>query len=142
MEQSSGELIERPKFLERRQAELQRTNRRLGSLTGALLLMSGALLVMGQTGTSQPQSLEAEQFVLRGSDGKVRGTMGITPDGAVGFSLADVRGQTRITLDVEAQRLTRLGFLRFPGQIARHFRSRPDRDTGLGTVRCQRQIAL
>jgi hypothetical protein len=78
MEQSSGELIERLKFLERKQVELQRTNRKLGSLTGALLLISGALLVMAQTGAREPQRLEAEQFVLRGSDGKVRGTMGIT----------------------------------------------------------------
>ena len=99
MEQSSAELIERLKCLERKQADLQRTNRRLGSVMGALLLMTGALVLMGQTGR-QPQSLDAEQFVLLGPDGKVRGAMGITPDGAVGLNLDDVKGQTRITLDV------------------------------------------
>src|ERR1700676_1164204 len=62
MEQSSGEVIERLRCLERRQAELQRSNRRLGSVTGALLLITGALVLMGQTGTRQPQSWEAEQF--------------------------------------------------------------------------------
>src|ERR1700732_4466707 len=98
MEQSSGELIERLRCLERRQAELQRANRRLGSVTGALLLMTGALVLMGPTVTRQPQILEAEQFVLRGSDGKVRGAMGTAPDGAVGLNLADIKGQTRITL--------------------------------------------
>jgi hypothetical protein len=102
MEQSSGELMERLKRLEHKQADLQRTNRRLGSVTGMLLLVSGAMALMGQTGTKQPQSLEAEQFVLRGNDGKVRGAMGITSDGAVGLNLADVKGQTRITLDVAA----------------------------------------
>ena len=132
MEQSSGELIERVKFLERRQAELQRTNRKLGSLTGALLLVSSALLVMAQTGTRQPQSLEAEQFILRGSDGKVRGTMGITPDGAVGFSLADVRGKTRITLDVEAHGSPGLDFYDSQGKLRATFALGPTGTPGLG----------
>jgi hypothetical protein len=132
MEQSSAELIERLKSLERRQAELQRTNRRLGSLAGALLLMTGALVVMAPTGTSQPQSLEAGQFVLRGSDGKVRGTMGITPDGAVGFSLADVSGQTRITLDVEAHSSPGLDFYDSQGKLRATFALGPSGTPGLG----------
>jgi hypothetical protein len=86
MEQSQAELTERLKCLERRQADLQRTNRRLGSITGALLLMTGAMLLMGQTTSRQPQSVEAEQFVLLGSDGKARGAMGITPEGSVGLN--------------------------------------------------------
>src|SRR5882724_3810393 len=53
MEQSSAALIEHLKRLERRQAELQRTNRRLGSVIGAIVLITGALVLMGQT--SQPQ---------------------------------------------------------------------------------------
>ena len=100
MEQSQAELTERLKCLERKQADLQRTNRRLGSITGALMLITGAMLLMGQTTSRQPQSVEAEQFVLLGSDGKVRGAMGITPEGSVGLNLNDVKGQTRITLDV------------------------------------------
>ena len=132
MEQSSGELIERLKFLERRQAELRRINRRLGSLAGALLLLSGALLVMAQTGTRQPQSLEAEQCVLRGSDGKVRGTMGITPDGAVGFSLADVKGQTRITLDVESHGSPGLDFYDSQGRLRATLALGPTGTPGFG----------
>src|SRR6202022_4228667 len=97
MEQSSGDLIERLNCMERRQAQLQCANRRLGSATGALLLITGAVVLMGLTRIRQ--SLEAEQFVLRTSDGKVRGAMGVTPDGAVGLNLADIKGQTRITLD-------------------------------------------
>jgi hypothetical protein len=121
MEQSSGELMERLKCLERKQADLQRTNRRLGSVTGALLLVSGALALMGQTGTRQPQSLEAEQFVLRGSDGRVRGAMGIAPDGAVGLNLADVKGQTRITLDVAADGSPGLDFYDSQGKLRATF---------------------
>jgi len=140
MEQSSGELIERLKSLERRQVQLQRANRRLGSVTGAMLLVTGAVVLMGLTGP-QPRSLEAEQFVLRASDGKVRGAMGITPDGAVGLNLADDKGQTRITLDLAANGAPGLDFLRFRGQIARHIRSGYEWHARLGTVRCERQIA-
>src|SRR5258705_7323946 len=100
MEQSSAKLIERLEYLERRQAELRRTNRRLGSVMGAMLLLTGALILMGQTATTQPQSLQAEEFVLRGRDGKVRGAMGITPDGAVGLNLADIKRHTRSNLAV------------------------------------------
>ncbi|HWN57875.1 MAG TPA: hypothetical protein VNO74_07225 [Methylomirabilota bacterium] len=99
MEQSQAALVEHLKRLERKQAELQRTNRRLGSVIGAIILVTGALVLMGQT--SQPQTLEATEFVLRGSDGKVRGAMGVLPDGAMRLNLTDVKGQTRITLDVE-----------------------------------------
>jgi hypothetical protein len=132
MEQSSGELIERLKCLERRQTELQRSNRRLGSLTGALLFMTGALVLMAQTGTRQPQSLEAEQFVLRGSDGKVRGAMGITPDGAVGLNLADVKGQTRITLDVAADGSPGLDFYDPQAKLRATFALGPTGTPGLG----------
>jgi len=64
MEQSQAALVEHLKRLERKQAELQRTNRRLGSVIGAIILVTGALVLMGQT--SQPQTLEATEFVLRG----------------------------------------------------------------------------
>ena len=113
--------MERLKCLERKQADLQRTNRRLGSGTGALLLVTGALALMGQTGTRQPPRLEAEQFVLRGSDGKVRGAMGITPDGAVGVNLADVKGRTRITLDVAADGSPGLDFYDPQGKLRATF---------------------
>jgi hypothetical protein len=132
MEQSSAELIERVKCLERKQAQLQHTNRRLGSVMGAVLLMTGGLLVMGQTGTRQPQSLEAEQFVLRSSDGKVRGTIGIIPDGAVGLNLADVKGQTRITLDVAADGSPGLDFYDPQGKLGATFALGPTGTPGLG----------
>ncbi len=132
MEQSSAELIDRLNCLERRQAELQRTNRRLGSLTGAMLLMTGALVLMGQTATRQPQSLEAEQFVLRSSDGKVRGAMGITPDGAVGLNLNDLKGQSRITLDVATDGSPGMDFYDPEGKLRATFALGPTGTPGLG----------
>jgi len=115
MEQSSAALLEHLKRLERRQAELQRTNRRLGSAIGAIILITGALVLMGQT--AQPQSIEATEFVLRGSDGKVRGALGVLPDGAVGLNLTDVKGQTRITLDVEPDGSPGLDFYDLQGKL-------------------------
>jgi hypothetical protein len=132
MDQLSGDLIERLKRLEHKQAELQRTNRRLGSFAGAMLFMSGALLLMGQTGTKQPQTLEAEQFVLRSIDGKVRGAIGITPDGAVGLNLDDAKGRTRITLDVSADGSPGLDFYDSQGKLGATFALGPTGTPGLG----------
>ena len=96
-----GELIERITRLEQQQAELRRANRLLRLATGALLLFAGAGVLMAQmSGPAQNQSLEAEQFVLRDSAGKVRGAMGIGENGTVGISLNDAKGQSRITIDI------------------------------------------
>jgi hypothetical protein len=132
MEQFSGDLIERLRGLERKQAELQRTNRRLGLVAAALLLITGGLVLMGQTNRRQPQTLEAEQFVLRSSDGKVRGAIGITPDGAVGLNLADIKGQTRITLDVAADGSPGLDFYDPQGKLGATFALGPTGTPGLG----------
>jgi hypothetical protein len=121
MEQSSGDLIERLKRLERKQAQLQRTNRRLGSAAGGLLLLTGALALMGQTATRQSRTLEAGQFILRDSDGTVRGAMGINPDGAVGLNLVDAKGHTRITLDISADGSPGLDFYDSQGKLGATF---------------------
>src|SRR6202158_1010443 len=115
IEQSSAALIEHLKRLERRQAELQRTKRRIGSAIGAIMLITSALVLMGLT--SKPQTLQATEFVLRGSDGKVRGAMGVLPDGAVGLNLTDVKGQTRFTLDVEPDGTPGLDFYDPQGKL-------------------------
>jgi hypothetical protein len=87
MEQSTGELIGRLSRLELEQAKLQRSNKRLRLMTGALMLLCGALVTMAQTNSTVPETLEAQQFVLRDSGGNVRGAMGVTSDGAVGLNL-------------------------------------------------------
>jgi len=130
MEQSSANLTERLKCLELKQAELQRTNRRLGSVAGALLILTGSLVLMGQT--RQPQSLDAEQFVLRSSDGKVRGAFGITPDGSVGLNLTDAKGETRITLDVSADGSPGLDFYDPQGKLRATVALGPTGTPGMG----------
>jgi hypothetical protein len=132
MDQLSTDLIERLKRLESKQAELQRTIRRLGSAAGALLLLTGALALMAQTASRQPQSLEAEQFILRDRDGTERGAMGITPDGAAGLNLVDAKGHTRITLDISADGSPGLDFYDSQGRLGATFALGPTGTPGLG----------
>ena len=99
MDQSTGELIERLSRLESQQAKLQRSNKHLRMMTGAMLLLCGALFTMAQTSTVT-DTVEAQQFLLRDSNGKLRGSMGVLSDGAVGLNLSDPNGRTRVTLDL------------------------------------------
>jgi hypothetical protein len=100
MEQSTTELIERLSRLERQQAGLQRSNKHLRMMTGAMVLLCGALFTMAETNSAVPETLEAQQFLLRDGSGKLRGAMGVLSDGAVGLNLSDSNGRTRVTVDL------------------------------------------
>ncbi len=102
MEQSTGELLERLSRLEIQQARLQRSNRFLRMIMGGLVLLCGALFTMAETSSTVPDTLEAQQFLLRDSSGKLRAAMGVTSDGAVGINLDDGTGRTRLTVDLAA----------------------------------------
>jgi hypothetical protein len=102
MEQSTGELIERLSRLEIQQSKLQRSNKQLRMFVGGLMLLCGALLTMAQTSSTVPDTLEAQQFLLRDNSGKLRAAMGVTSDGAVGINLDDPTGHTRLTVDLDA----------------------------------------
>jgi hypothetical protein len=99
MHQSTGELIDRLSKLESQQAKLQRSNKHLRMMTGAMLLLCGALFTMAETSTVT-DTVEAQQFLLRDSSGKLRGSMGVLSDGAVGLNLSDPTGRTRVTIDL------------------------------------------
>jgi|SRR5215469_4825979 len=101
MERSTGELIERLSRLEGQQAKLQRSNKYLRMIVGGLVLLCGALLTMAETSSTVPDTLEAQQFILRDSSGKLRAAMGVTSDGAVGINLDDGGGHTRLTIDLD-----------------------------------------
>src|SRR5258708_33544609 len=100
MDQSRGQMIERLSQLELQQAKLQRSNKHLRMMTGALMLLCGALFTMAETSSVVPDTLEAQQFLLRDSSGKLRGSMGVLSDGAVGFNLEDTSGRTRVAVDL------------------------------------------
>lgn len=102
MECSTDEFGGRLGRLELKLAGLQRSNRRMRLMIGALLLTGGALFTMAQSSSGVSESLEARQFVLRDSTGRVRAALGTSPDGAVGLNLDDANGHTAVTLDVEA----------------------------------------
>lgn len=89
--------------LEWKIAELERCNRRLRHALAALLLCGGALIVMAQAGSGTSESVEARQFVLRDSSGRVRAALGSNPDGAVGLNLDDANGRTLATLVVDGK---------------------------------------
>ena len=100
MDQSTGDLIKRLSRLEMQQARLQRSNKHLRMMTGAMVLLCGALFTMAETSSPVQDTVEAQQFLLRDSSGKLRGSMGVLSDGAVGLNLSDPSGRTRVTVDL------------------------------------------
>src|SRR5271156_872782 len=102
MDQSTTELIERLSRLERQEAGLQRSNKHLRLATGALMLICGGLFTMAQTSSVVPDTMEAQQFLVRDSGGKLRAALGVLSDGAVGLNLTDPSGRTRLTVDLAA----------------------------------------
>lgn len=77
---------------------IERQNRRLKLLAGAALTVFGALVLMGQ-GPVKGRTLEAETFILKDADGKVRVRME-TKGSAVLLSLFDRQEQVRQNLIV------------------------------------------
>jgi hypothetical protein len=89
--------------------ELERDNRRLKRYTSmmlfvvALVLGLGAALVFysGKVGLpGSPQTVSAQQFVLRDRSGTIRGAWGMGGDGAVRIALSDEHGRQRVRLSL------------------------------------------
>jgi hypothetical protein len=132
MEQATSELSERLSRLEHQQAQLLRTNQRWRMISGALLLLCGAIVTMAQSTSGVADSLDARQFVLHDSTGKVRGALGITDDGSVGLNLVDSKDRTRISLDVASNGTPGLDFYDQDGKLRGLFAVGPDGTPGVG----------
>jgi hypothetical protein len=130
MEPIAARLVERVALLEHQQAELLRANGRLRMLTIVLIMLTGAVVVMGQA--APIRSYEAQQFVLRGKDGTVRGSLGVTDNGAVGINFNDSKGQTRIDLDVAANGSPGLDLYDADGRLRATLALGPEGVPGLG----------
>ncbi len=78
------------------------------------------------------ESLDARQFVLHDSSGKVRGALGLTDDGAVGLNLVDAKDKTRMTLDIPSNGTPGLDFFDQDGKLRATFALGPDGTPGLG----------
>jgi hypothetical protein len=132
MEIASDKLIERLNQLERQQARLQLSNRRLKLLMGAMMLAGGSLVAMAQTGNPIGQSVDAQQFVLHDSKGQVRGGMGVLADGSVGIDLEDANGHPRLTLDLTPSGMPGLDLYDQNGRVRATMALGPDGTPGLG----------
>jgi len=132
MENPARELIERITRLEHQQDALKRANRRWRLTAAALMLFIGPAFLMGETPAAPGRSIEAQQFVLRGADGAIRGVMGIGDDGSVGINLNDVKGRSRITLDLAADGSPGLDFYDQDGKLRTTLALGPAGTPGLG----------
>ena len=87
-------------FIVCRIRQLEAQNRRLKALGIAILTFFSAIILMGQAGSS-PRVLEAQKFVLKDSDGNVRGWIGTIGKGSE-VILGNVNSQPMIRLIVSA----------------------------------------
>jgi hypothetical protein len=81
-----------------RMDQLQRENRSLKRIGLIVLVLIGAGFLMGQSGSTR--TVEAESFVLKGSDGSIRAKMD-TKDGSTELLLYNASGQPRVTIKVD-----------------------------------------
>ena len=132
MDLRANDLFERLARLEHQQAKLQRSNRRLRITTSAVLLFSGALVLMAQGTPQIVDSVDARQFVLHDANGKVRAALGMTDDGSVGLDLIDAKDRSRITLDVAANGTPGLDFFDQNGKMRGTLAMGPEGNAGIG----------
>ncbi len=132
MDQSTGDLIERLSRLESQQAKLQRSNKHLRMMTGAMVLLCGALFTMAETSSPVQDTVEAQQFLLRDSSGKLRGSMGVLSDGAVGFNLEDTSGRTRVAVDLASNGTPGMDFFDSDGKMRATMALGPAGEPGVG----------
>jgi hypothetical protein len=132
MDQSTGELIKRLSRLELQQSKLQRSNKHLRMMTGAMVLLCGALFTMAETNSAVTDTLEAQQFLLRDSSGKLRGSMGVLSDGAVGLNLEDPSGRTRVAVDLASNGTPGIDFFDQDGKMRATIALGPTGEPGVG----------
>jgi hypothetical protein len=89
--------------------QLERDNRRLRRYTTTMLIVTAMVLGLGaaliwysvRSGLpGSPLTVSARQFVLRDSDGALRGAWGLGDDGAVRLVLNDREGRQRVRLSL------------------------------------------
>jgi hypothetical protein len=89
--------------------ELERDNRRLRRYTTTMLVVVAMVLGLGaaliwysvRSGLpGSPLTVSARQFVLRGSDGSLRGAWGLGEDGAVRLVMNDEKGRQRVRISL------------------------------------------
>ena len=86
----------------RRIERLEAANRRMKLAGLAVVIVVVAAVLMGQAAPQSrptlPKVIEAELFVLRSEDGKIRGMWDVEPDGRTALVLRDKDGRDRAVL--------------------------------------------
>jgi hypothetical protein len=97
--------------LNHRLDRLEREGRSLRRWGGLVLLGLAAVAVMGQALPGKvPKAFEAEEFVVRDAQGRMRATLGLGPEGSAGLVVYDASGTGRAVVDVGADGTPELGF--------------------------------
>ncbi len=89
-----------PELLSNQLDQIQRENLRLKRTGLSLLVLIGAALLMGQSRSMR--TVEAESFVLKGSDGSIRAKMD-TKDGSTEFLFYNASGQPRVAIKMDEE---------------------------------------
>lgn len=85
----------------RRLNKVESQNRRYRYFAVCVLVAGMSLFVMGQGETRDVKKVvEAEKFILRDAQGKIRAGLALNPDGALRLLLADKAGKPRADLSV------------------------------------------
>lgn len=97
-------------LLMQRVSLLERSNRGLKQVGAVVLIVLAAVILMAQAApNSVAKVVEAEQFIVRDTGGKQRGSLGVAPDGAVRLSLLDRDEKRLARLSVLSDGLVQLG---------------------------------
>ena len=75
--------------------QLEKQNRRFKQVGVLALILLGSVFLMGQA--SPPRSIEANEFVLKDANGRIRGKWSMNGDSAL-FTLLDSKGVIRVLL--------------------------------------------
>src|SRR5262249_43827197 len=89
---------------------LERENRRLKRAGALLLIGVVAVIVAGAQANKVPEAVEAQKFVVRDRDGKVRAELGMGEEGKVGLGIFGPRGKAQVTLDIDKEGTSTLNF--------------------------------
>lgn len=117
--------------LERRMEAVERENRRWQWMVTVTLAVVAAMVILAQaTPTKFGKVLEAERFVLRDTNGKIRAELGFI-DGASVLLLNDKDGKPGVALSVLPDGPRRVSLLDRDGRTRSVLTARADGDSGL-----------
>ena len=108
----------------------------------AVALLGTGLAVGMAAGGIAPESVEAENFILRDHDGQMRAALGIRPDKSPGLGFFDESGKVRLSLDLGKGGTPGVNLYDAEGTLQAAVAIRPDKTPGLGLFNKDGKIRL